>query len=69
MGCAGNSPTPHPPGVSKLTGPAIGWEKEERDSGVKDAAMDLAHLLSVLEAEFTEAQSTGRLPVVSLVQR
>lgn len=41
---------------------------KERDRGVKDAAMDLAHLLSVLEAEFTEAQSTGRFPLVSLVQ-
>lgn len=69
MGCAGDSPTPHPPGVSKLTGPDIGWEKEEKDSAVKDAAMDLVRLLSVLGAEFLETQSTGRLPVVSLIQR
>lgn len=41
----------------------------EKDSRVEFVSMDLAHLLGVLEALFSDARSTGWLPGLSLVQR
>jgi len=45
------------------------WRQKEKDSRVESVTVDLAHLLCVPEAVFPEAQSTGRLPGLSFVQR